>query len=76
METQLEETEWVKQRHEQLPLIDEKWLNAICHGQCYQRRVTRTYNKKVKPHLFEEGDKVLKRILSIQDEATEKYAVN
>ncbi|XP_071905730.1 uncharacterized protein [Coffea arabica] len=32
METKLDETDWIKQRHEQLSLIDEKRLNAICHG--------------------------------------------
>ncbi|XP_027174384.1 uncharacterized protein K02A2.6-like [Coffea eugenioides] len=36
MESQLEETEWIKQRHEQLFLIDEKRLNTVCHGQCLQ----------------------------------------
>ena len=30
MEAKLEETDWLKQRHEQLALIDEKRLNAIC----------------------------------------------
>ncbi|XP_071912329.1 uncharacterized protein [Coffea arabica] len=59
MEAQIEEAEWVRERHEQLSLIDEKRLNAICHGQCYQRRMARAYNKKVKPRLFEVGDKVL-----------------
>ena len=32
MEAKLDETYWIKQRHEQLSLIDEKKLNAICHG--------------------------------------------
>nr|XP_027103190.1 uncharacterized protein K02A2.6-like [Coffea arabica] len=32
MEAKLEETDWLKQRHEQLALIDEKRLNAICHS--------------------------------------------
>ena len=76
MEAQLEEAEWVKQRHEQLSLIDEKWLNAVCHGQCDQKRMARAYNKKVKPRQFEEGDTVLKRILPIQDEAKGKFAPN
>ncbi|XP_071902755.1 uncharacterized protein [Coffea arabica] len=54
MEAQLEEAEWIKQRHEQLSLIDERRLNAICHGQCYQRRMAHAYNKKVRPRLFKE----------------------
>ena len=47
MEAQIEETEWVKECHEQLSLIDEKRLNAVCHGQCYQRRMARAYNKRL-----------------------------
>ncbi|XP_027168835.1 LOW QUALITY PROTEIN: uncharacterized protein LOC113768604 [Coffea eugenioides] len=76
MEAKLEEADWIKQRHEQLTLIDEKRFNAICHGQCYQKRVARAYNKKVHRRAFEEGDKVLKRILPMQDEAKGKFAPN
>ncbi|XP_027076955.1 uncharacterized protein [Coffea arabica] len=76
MEAQIEEAEWVRERHEQLSLIDEKRLNAICHEQCYQQRMARVYNKKVKPRLFEVGDKVLKRILPMQDKTKGKFAPN
>ncbi|XP_027156685.1 uncharacterized protein K02A2.6-like [Coffea eugenioides] len=76
MKAQIEETEWVRERQEQLSLIDEKRLNAVCHGQCYQQRMAQVYNKKVKPRLFEVGDKVLKRILPMQDEAKGKFAPN
>ncbi|XP_027086583.1 uncharacterized protein [Coffea arabica] len=76
MEAKLDEADWIKQRHEQLALIDEKRLNAICHGQCYQKRVARAYNKKVRPQIFIEGDKVLKHILLAQEEAKGKFAPN
>nr|XP_027120500.1 uncharacterized protein K02A2.6-like [Coffea arabica] len=76
MEVKLDEADWIKQRHEQLSLIDEKRLNAICHGQCYQKRMARAYNKKVMVRLFKEGDKVLKRILPVQEEAKGKFAPN
>ncbi|PKI56511.1 hypothetical protein CRG98_023149 [Punica granatum] len=33
-ESKLEEEEWAKQRYEQLNLIDEMWLTALCHDQC------------------------------------------
>ena len=49
METKLDEADWIKQCHEQLSLIDEKRLNAICHGQYYQKRMARAYKKKIKP---------------------------
>nr|XP_027067842.1 uncharacterized protein LOC113693513 [Coffea arabica] len=76
MEAKLEEAEWIQQRHEQLSLIDEKRLNAICHGQCYQKRVARAYNKRVRPRIFTEGDKVLKHILPVQEKAKGKFAPN
>ncbi|XP_027181885.1 uncharacterized protein K02A2.6-like [Coffea eugenioides] len=75
MKVQIEDAEWVRERYEQLFPIDEKILNAVCHGPCYQQRMARAYNKKVKPHLFEIGDKVLKRILPMQ-EAKGKFAPN
>ncbi|XP_070021913.1 uncharacterized protein [Nicotiana sylvestris] len=31
-EVELDDTEWVKSRYEQLALIDRKRMNAICHG--------------------------------------------
>ena len=36
--------------------------------------MARAYNKKGKVRLFEEGDKVLKRILPVQEEAEGKFA--
>ena len=39
METKLEEAEWVRARYEQLNLIEEKRLRALCHGQLYQKRM-------------------------------------
>ncbi|XP_070052881.1 uncharacterized protein [Nicotiana tomentosiformis] len=45
-EAEIDDDEWVKSRLEQLSLIDEKRLAAVCHGQLYQKRITRAYNKK------------------------------
>ncbi|XP_070001962.1 uncharacterized protein [Nicotiana sylvestris] len=42
----IEDDEWVKTRLEQLNLIDEKRLEAMCHGQLYKKRMARAYNKK------------------------------
>jgi hypothetical protein len=44
-------------------LISEKRLATIGHHQIYQRRMTKAYNKKVKPKVFKEGDLILKKIL-------------
>ena len=76
MEFELEEAEWVRERHEQLCLIDEKRLTALCQGQCYQKRIARAYNKKVRPRHFKEGDLVLKKIFPFQEEAQGKFSPN
>ncbi|XP_070029040.1 uncharacterized protein [Nicotiana sylvestris] len=68
-EAGIDDDEWVKTRLEQLSLNDEKRLAAMCHGQLYQKRVARAYNKKVRPRKFEVGQQVLKRILPHQVEA-------
>ncbi|XP_052485150.1 uncharacterized protein LOC105784959 [Gossypium raimondii] len=45
-ELQLDEAEWVQSRYDQLNLIEGKRLKAIQHGQMYQKRMMRAYNKK------------------------------
>ncbi|CAJ2645856.1 unnamed protein product [Trifolium pratense] len=47
METKLEEAEWVQTRFDQLNLIEEKRLTALCHGQLYQKRLKKAFDKKV-----------------------------
>ena len=49
METKLEEVEWVQARYDQLNLIEEKRLKALCHDQLYQKRMIRAHDKKVHP---------------------------
>ena len=55
------EAEWAQARYEQLNFIYEKRLAALCHGQLYQRRIERAYNKKARPRTFQPGDLVLKK---------------
>ncbi|XP_040951540.1 uncharacterized protein K02A2.6-like [Gossypium hirsutum] len=45
-ELKLDEAEWVQSCYDQLNLIEGKRLKAIQHGQMYQRRMMRAYNKK------------------------------
>ncbi|XP_070009607.1 uncharacterized protein [Nicotiana sylvestris] len=75
-EAEIDDDEWVKTRLEQLSLIDEKRLAAVCHGQLYQKRMARAYNKKVCLRRFEVGQQVLKCILPHQAEAKGKFAPN
>ena len=74
IESTLEEDEWVKTRSEQLSMIEEKRLVAMCHGQLYQRRMARAFNKKLRLREFEPGDLVLKKILPNQEDNRGKWA--
>ncbi|XP_060211814.1 uncharacterized protein LOC132639380 [Lycium barbarum] len=42
----LDDAEWIRSRHEQLILIDEKRMDAVCHGQLYQNRMSKAFNKR------------------------------
>ena len=66
VETKVLEEDWPKARFEQLALIDEKRSKAQYHAQGYQKRIARTFNKKVKPRNLKEGGLVLK---VLRDEA-------
>ena len=76
METKLEEAEWIQTRYDQLNLIEEKRLKALCHGQLYQKRMMRAHDKKVRPRQFREGDLVLKKILPNQQDQRGKWSLN
>ena len=75
-DVQLEEAEWVQSRLEQLNFIEEKRYTAVCRGQLYQHRMMASFNKKVKPRIFREGDLVLKKILPIQSDNRGKWTPN
>jgi hypothetical protein len=76
IESEPEEAEWAKVRYEQLNMISEKRLAAICHHQLYQRRMVKAYDRKVRPREFKEGDLVLRKILPLQSEDRSKWALN
>ena len=46
-EIKLKQAEWVQAQYEQLNLIEEKRMKAICHGQLYQKRMMRAHDKKI-----------------------------
>ena len=58
----LDEAEWVRNRFDQLNVIDEKILTAICHRLLFKRRMKKVYANKVRLRNFQAGDLVLKRI--------------
>ncbi|KAK8669932.1 hypothetical protein V6N13_104699 [Hibiscus sabdariffa] len=75
-EAELDNVEWMQVRMDQLNLIEERRMKAICHGQMYQKRMMWAYNKKVRHREFREGDLVLKRISSAQRDHRGKWMPN
>ncbi|XP_070010397.1 uncharacterized protein [Nicotiana sylvestris] len=75
-EPELGDAEWIKSRYEQLALINGKRMNAVCHGQLYPNRMSRAFNKRVKPRQFAPGQLVLKKIFTHQDEPKGKFSPN
>jgi hypothetical protein len=49
---------------------------ALCHGQLYQSRLKKTFDKKVRPREFQEGDLVLKTILPIHKDSRGMWTPN
>ena len=49
----------VRLRLQELEALDEKRLEAQQHLECYQARLSRSFNKKVRPRSFQVGDLVL-----------------
>ena len=48
----------------------------MCHGQLYQQRMKKAFDKKVKPRVFREGDLVLKKLLSFKPDVRDKRTPN
>ena len=69
----LREDNWIQTRLDQLNLIDEKRLTAICHGQTYQKRMIKAFNKKVRQQEYQVGDLVIKRIILPQVDPRGKW---
>jgi len=76
MEAELSEAEWCQNRFDQLNLIEEKRMSALCHGQLYQKRMKQAFDKKVHPREFREGDLVLKKIQPFQHDSRGKWTPN
>ncbi|KAM1643188.1 hypothetical protein ACFX2K_013023 [Malus domestica] len=55
----LTEKENAKLRLQELEALDERRLEAQQHLECYQARLSKAFNKKVRPRSFQTGDLVL-----------------
>ena len=55
MEANLSEVEWCQNKYDQLNLIEEKRMKALCKSQLYQNRMKKAFDKKVRSCVFREG---------------------
>ena len=60
LEQQISEAEWVQSRLDQLSLLDERRSRAVEHIQAYQRKMARSFKKRVKPRPLQRSDLVLR----------------
>ncbi|XP_060216560.1 uncharacterized protein LOC132644036 [Lycium barbarum] len=72
-EAKLDDADWIRKRYEQLALIDEKRMIAVCHGQLYQQRMVRAFNKRVRTWVFQIRQLVLKFIFPNHEEYKGKF---
>ncbi|XP_070014702.1 uncharacterized protein [Nicotiana sylvestris] len=75
-EAELSDVEWIRSHYEQLAFIDGKRMIALSHGQLYQNKMSRAFNKRVKQRQLAPGQLVLKKIFPHQDEAKGKFPPN
>lgn len=76
LESKIPEYQWVESHLAQLTLLDEKRVKAMYHSQLYQKRISRAYNKKIKPGKIKEGDLVLKLTRPIMTDPRGKFNPN
>ena len=74
VESRLKESEWAQARFDQLNLIEGKRLAAMRH--LYQTWVKNTFDNKVHPCKFNEGDLVLKKVSHAVKDHRGKWAPN
>ena len=76
LEYQISKTKWAQSRYDQLSLLDERRLREADHVQAYQRKMTRTFRKRVKPRKFQKGDLVLKVLKGLINDPRSKFRPN
>ena len=73
LEQQISETEWAQSHFDQLSLLDERRLRAADHVQAYQRKMARSFKKRVKPRPLQRGDLVLRVLRGLAGDPRGKF---
>ena len=62
LESEISKADWLQSKYDQLCMLDEKRPKTLYHIQGYQRRIRKTFDKKVRTGDLKLGDLVLKEI--------------
>ena len=73
LEHQITEIDWLRARYGQLNLIDEKRLRATDHMHAYQKKMVRSFRKRVKPRKFQKCDLVLRVLRELISDPRGKF---
>ena len=76
LEQQISEAEWVQSWLDQLSLLDERRLRVIDHIQAYQRKMARSFKKRVKPRSLQRSDLVLRVLRGLVTDPRGKFRPN
>nr|CAN70966.1 hypothetical protein VITISV_011975 [Vitis vinifera] len=76
LEQQIPETDWAQARFDQLNLLDERRLRAAYHVRAYQRKMARSFKKRVRPRPLRIGDLVLKVVRGLIRDPRGKFRPN
>ena len=76
LEQQISEAEWAQSRLDQLSLLDERRLRAADHIQAYQRKMARSFKKRVKHRPLQQGDLVLRVLRGLVTDPRGKFRPN
>ena len=76
LEQQISEAEWVQSRLDQISMLDERRLRVVDHIQAYQRKMARSFKKRVKPRPLQRGDLVLRVLKGLVTNPRGKFKPN
>ena len=76
LESEIPKADWLQSKYNQLCMLDEKRLKALYHIQGYQRRLRKSFDKKVRTKDLKLGDLVLKEIRAPVQDANGNFKQN
>ena len=76
LEQHISKAKWAQSQFDQLNTLDERRLKAANHVQAYQRKMARTFKKRVKPRPLQRGDLVLRVLRGLVTNPRGKFRPN